>query len=122
MPAGSMTTTLNSSSAPGITEDTDELFARWQRDGDHAAREALVRRFMPLTRSLTRRYGRSSEPFEDLLQVASLGLLKAIDRLTPRAVTRSSPSRCPRSSARCVATSATPAGRSTCRAAHRSAR
>lgn len=80
MPAGSITMTLNSSSAPGIAEDVNELFARWQRDGDHAAREMLVRRFMPLTRSLTRRYGRSSEPFEDLLQVASLGLLKAIDR------------------------------------------
>ena len=60
--------------------DTAELFVRWQRDGDQAAREALINRFMPLTRSLTRRYGRSSEPFEDLLQVASLGLLKAIDR------------------------------------------
>jgi RNA polymerase sigma-B factor len=53
---------------------------RWQREGDHAAREALVQRYMPLARSLTRRYGRSSEPFEDLLQVASLGLLKALDR------------------------------------------
>ncbi len=80
MPASSATATLNASALPGADEDTDELFARWQRDGDHAAREALVRRFMPLTRSLTRRYGRSSEPFEDLLQVASLGLLKAIDR------------------------------------------
>lgn len=53
---------------------------RWQRDGDEAAREALVQRFTPLTRSLARRYSRSSEPFEDLLQVALLGLLKAIDR------------------------------------------
>ena len=53
---------------------------RWQRHGDPAAREALVQRYMPLARSLARRYGRSSEPFEDLLQVASLGLLKAIDR------------------------------------------
>jgi RNA polymerase sigma-B factor len=62
------------------SQDVQALFARWQRDGDPVAREALVRRFMPLARSLARRYGRSSEPFEDLLQVASLGLLKALDR------------------------------------------
>jgi RNA polymerase sigma-B factor len=65
---------------PGSTEEPRQLFIRWQREGDEAAREELVRRFMPLTRSLARRYGRSSEPFEDLLQVASLGLLKAMDR------------------------------------------
>src|ERR1700681_3073295 len=59
------------------------LFARWQEDGDDAAREELVRRFLPLARTLARRYGRSSEPFEDLLQVASLGLLKALDRFDP---------------------------------------
>lgn len=56
------------------------LFARWQRHRDERAREALVRRFTPLARSLARRYDRSSEPFEDLLQVAMLGLLKALDR------------------------------------------
>src|SRR5208283_6194090 len=61
-------------------EETRTLFLRWQRDGDQRARGALLERFMPLARSLARRYGRSSEPFEDLLQVASLGLLKAIDR------------------------------------------
>ena len=64
----------------GIADDPRQLFLRWQQQGDHAAREELVRRFMPLARSLARRYGRSSEPFEDLLQVASLGLLKAMDR------------------------------------------
>jgi RNA polymerase sigma-B factor len=56
------------------------LFLRWQRDGDPAAREALVERFAPFTRNLARRYSRSSEPYEDLVQVAMLGLLKAIDR------------------------------------------
>jgi len=59
-----------------------QLFAR-HIEGDQAAREALVRRFIPLARSLARRYDRSSEPFEDLLQVASLGLLKALDRFDP---------------------------------------
>jgi RNA polymerase sigma-B factor len=56
------------------------LFRRWQRDGDDGAREQLLQRYMPLARNLARRYGRSAEPFEDLLQVASLGLLKALDR------------------------------------------
>ena len=60
--------------------DTRALFVRWRVHRDPAARAALLERYMPLARSLTRRYGRSSEPFEDLLQVASLGLLKAIDR------------------------------------------
>src|SRR5437870_5654715 len=60
-----------------------ELFRSWQQEGDCNARDALVRRFLPLARSLARRYDRSSEPFDDLLQVASLGLLKAIDRFEP---------------------------------------
>lgn len=61
-------------------EDQSQLFKRWQQDGDQFAREKLVRQFMPLVRSLARRYDRSSEPFEDLLQVASVGLLKALNR------------------------------------------
>ena len=63
--------------------ETGELFERWQQQGDATAPEELVERFMPLARSLARRYGRSAEPFEDLLQVASLGLLKAVDRFDP---------------------------------------
>lgn len=78
----SMATTSRpeSPAVPGTVEDTSQLFLRWQRDGDHAAREVLVSRYMGLARSLARRYGRSSEPLEDLVQVASLGLLKALDR------------------------------------------
>jgi len=68
---------------PAPNDDPAELFARWQRDGDSTAREALLQRFMPLARSLARRYDRSSEPYEDLLQVAALGLLKAMDRFDP---------------------------------------
>jgi RNA polymerase sigma-B factor len=84
--ATTVANTSTSSHAPGIVapgEDVCDLFARWQSDGDQAAREEIVRRFMPLARGLARRYGNSSEPFEDLLQVASLGLLKAIDRYDP---------------------------------------
>ncbi len=64
-------------------EDTDELVARWQQHGDEAAREALVLRYLPLANRLARRFLHSSEPFEDLQQVASLGLLKALDRFDP---------------------------------------
>lgn len=63
----------------GNTEST-ELFRRWQQDGDQRARELLVERFLPLARKLARRYSGAHEPFDDLLQVASLGLVKAIDR------------------------------------------
>src|SRR5437899_1243564 len=65
--------------APGRT-DNQELFARWQKHGDQRARKELVDRFMPLARNLARRYAGAREPFDDLLQVASLGLVKAIDR------------------------------------------
>jgi RNA polymerase sigma-B factor len=59
------------------------LFRRCQRDGDQAAREALVKQFLPLARKLARRYAQSAEPYEDLVQVASVGLVKAIDRYDP---------------------------------------
>jgi RNA polymerase sigma-B factor len=59
------------------------LLERYHRHGDRQAREALVQRFLPLARQLARRYQRGSEPLDDLIQVASLGLLKAIDRFEP---------------------------------------
>ncbi|HWH94251.1 MAG TPA: SigB/SigF/SigG family RNA polymerase sigma factor [Baekduia sp.] len=43
-------------------------------------RDALVQRYLPLARQLARRYQRPEEPLDDLMQVASLGLIKAIDR------------------------------------------
>ncbi|HEX9481910.1 MAG TPA: SigB/SigF/SigG family RNA polymerase sigma factor [Solirubrobacteraceae bacterium] len=82
MPTTAITPSIGSPAGTGTGAEGDvaRLFQRWQKHEDECAREELVRRFMPLARSLARRYGRSSEPFEDLLQVASLGLLKAIDR------------------------------------------
>jgi RNA polymerase sigma-B factor len=57
-----------------------ELFARAQAGGDARARELLVKRYLPLARRLARRYQHTDEPIEDLVQVACIGLLKAVDR------------------------------------------
>jgi RNA polymerase sigma-B factor len=82
-----MTSLMNPSS--GVTEPrvlgsrdvpTQELFRRWQAHRDQNAREALVRQYLPLARKLARRYRGAREPLDDLEQVASLGLVKAIDR------------------------------------------
>jgi RNA polymerase sigma-B factor len=60
------------------------LFERWQQHQDRAARDELIERFLPLARKLARRYAQSTEPYEDLVQVASLGLVKAVERFDPR--------------------------------------
>ncbi len=57
-----------------------ELWRRIETGRDQAARRDLVELYMPLARRLAARYAGVSEPFDDLLQVASLGLLNAIDR------------------------------------------
>jgi RNA polymerase sigma-B factor len=46
-------------------------------------RDEAVRRYLPLARSLARRYRHTGEPIEDLEQVACIGLLNAIDRFDP---------------------------------------
>jgi RNA polymerase sigma-B factor len=59
------------------------LLQRYARFSDPAARSELALRFLPLARRLAMRYARSGEPLEDLMQVACVGLLKAIDRFDP---------------------------------------
>jgi RNA polymerase sigma-B factor len=56
------------------------LFRRLRAEGDQRAREQLIERYLPLARRLARRYQRTDEPMDDLVQVASLGLIKAVDR------------------------------------------
>jgi RNA polymerase sigma-B factor len=56
----------------------------WQRRStDAAAREELVRRYLPLARKLASRYRSATEPYEDLVGVAHYGLLNAVDRFDP---------------------------------------
>jgi RNA polymerase sigma-B factor len=57
-----------------------ELLVRLSENGDQAAREELIKRYLPLVRSLARRFASRGQPVEDLVQVGSIGLIKAIDR------------------------------------------
>src|SRR5437764_3392215 len=63
--------------------DSQELFRRWRKRRDRQARDQLIERFLPLARKLAHRYHGAHEPHEDLLQVASRGRVKAVDRFEP---------------------------------------
>ena len=65
------------------TREDRRLLIRYHEQGDTQAREELVERFLPLARQLARRYQRQNEPIDDLMQVASMGLVKAVDRFDP---------------------------------------
>ena len=63
--------------------DENELLREYARSRDETAREEVVRRFLPFARSLAMRYSGGVEPTEDLIQVASLGLVAALERFDP---------------------------------------
>lgn len=57
-----------------------ELFSTKEEPG---VRDRLIERYLPLAESLSRRYQHSGQPLDDLVQVASIGLLKSVDRFDP---------------------------------------
>ena len=67
----------------GLVVDEDALLRRYATTRDPQLKEELVHRFLPLARSLALRYRATPEPLEDLIQVASLGLVKALDGFDP---------------------------------------
>ncbi len=76
------------SGSPDPSVDAAEHERRLQlrcKQGDAAAKEELVERFMPLANRLASRYRAGGDSQDDLRQVAYLGLLKAIDRYDPDA-------------------------------------
>jgi RNA polymerase sigma-B factor len=63
--------------------DEESLLDLYRSQQDLTARDELVERYLPLVRSLARRYSYTSEPLEDLCQVGAIALCKAIDRYRP---------------------------------------
>jgi RNA polymerase sigma-B factor len=79
----SSTATRTSPSERARRQRQDHRLALRQQRGERGARQELIERYMPLARSLALRYRRASEPLDDLIQVASVGLVKAVDRWDP---------------------------------------
>jgi RNA polymerase sigma-B factor len=60
-----------------------EVFAAYARTGDVVLRDQLVAAHLGLAAYLARRFANRGQPLDDLIQVASVGLLKAVDRFDP---------------------------------------
>jgi RNA polymerase sigma-B factor len=68
--------------SPGAVSETDRraLLRAYREKGDVAARDRLIESFIPVVRSIAYRYAGRGEQLDDLEQVASVGLIKAIER------------------------------------------
>lgn len=64
-------------------DDRLERFAELRRTGDDRLRDQLVAQHLTLARHMASRFANRGVPFEDLFQVASVGLLHAVDRFDP---------------------------------------
>lgn len=63
-----------------MDSNVQALLVAFHREGDERARDQALVELMPLVRALATRYAGRGEPLEDLVQVGSIGLIKAVDR------------------------------------------
>jgi RNA polymerase sigma-B factor len=61
-------------------QHTRELFRRYRLEGDEEARDELITMYLNLVKYLASRFRNRGEPLDDLVQVGTIGLIKAIDR------------------------------------------
>ncbi|QEC50891.1 sigma-70 family RNA polymerase sigma factor [Baekduia soli] len=66
-----------------VSSDGERLLRRFARTRDRATRDRIVVRYLPMARFAACQFASGPEPFDDLFQVAAVGLLKAIDRYDP---------------------------------------
>ncbi len=59
---------------------TRQLLLRYHNEGDQKARDRVIQEQMPLVEFLARKFASRGEPLDDLIQVGSIGLIKAVDR------------------------------------------
>ena len=67
-----------------MSTDSQLLLTAWYERRDFEARRRLIEQHLPLVRALASRFVRDGEQLEDLVQVGSVGLIKAVDRYDPR--------------------------------------
>jgi RNA polymerase sigma-B factor len=66
-----------------MSADSQLLLTAWYERRDFDARRRLIEGQLPLVRALASRFVRDGEQLEDLVQVGSVGLIKAVDRYDP---------------------------------------
>jgi RNA polymerase sigma-B factor len=66
-----------------VSTDSQQLLTAWYERRDFDARRRLIEQHLPLVRGLAYRFVREGEQLEDLVQVGSVGLIKAVDRYDP---------------------------------------
>jgi RNA polymerase sigma-B factor len=66
-----------------LDEDSREQLRRYRESGDRRDRNAVVEAHRGLAAAIARTYDHTGEPFEDRLQVALLGVVKAAERFDP---------------------------------------
>jgi len=80
MPVGRNAATRRTRKLSWDKELTRELFRRYRLEGDEEARDELITMYLNLVKYLASRFRNRGEPIDDLIQVGTIGLIKAIDR------------------------------------------